>query len=318
LALCFTLLIVGTVPAAPKAKLPRIGILAFDETNCRVEPFIEGLRELGYIEGKNITTECRHAGGSYAGFQPAADSLALSKPAIIVAFGTSLVKAAQRATKDIPVIMFASGEPVASGFAASFSRPGGNLTGLTYYVIELNAKRLELLKAVVPGLQRTSVLFDPEAPPELTRMFLRDIRAAAKTLGIELVEVKASRSADYERAFGEIEKANAQAVLILPYFAFMRDAQELADIAKWSGLPSIHVVTRYSALGGLMSYSPDYGQLQRRLAVYVDKILKGASPSGLPIEQPTRFEFAINLSTARDLGLKIPEAVLLRADKVIE
>jgi putative tryptophan/tyrosine transport system substrate-binding protein len=318
LALCVSLLTVSTAPAAPKAELPLIGILTFDETTCRVNPFIEGLRELGYIEGKNIAIECQHAGGSYAGFQPPADALVRRKPAIIVAFGQPSIMAVQRATQSIPVVMFASGEPVESGFAASFSRPGGNLTGLTYYTIELNAKRLELLKAVVPGLQRAAVLVDPEGIPELTRMFLRDIRAAAKALGIELVDVKASRAAEYERAFEEIKKAKAQAVLILPYFSFMRDAQELADITKWRGLPSIHVFTRYPALGGLMSYGPDYGQLQHRAAVYVDKILKGAKPAELPIEQPMRFQFNINLETARELGLKVPQKLLQRADKVIE
>jgi putative ABC transport system substrate-binding protein len=304
--------------AQPPAPVPRIGILAFDEGSCRSEPFAAGLRELGYVEGKNIAIECSHAGGLYSGFQPAADALVKSKPAIIVAFGQPNIKAAQRATKDIPVVMLASGEPVESGFAASLSRPGGNLTGLTYYVIELNAKRLELLKAVIPGLRRVAVPVDPEASTELTKAYLRDIRTAAKVLGLEIVVVQASGAADLERAFDEIAKAGAQAVLVLPYLAFIRDTQEIADIAKWRELPSIHVFTRYTALGGLMSYGPDFGLLQRRAAVYVDKILKGANPAELPIEQPTRFELSINLETARELGLKIPQSLLLRADKVIE
>jgi putative ABC transport system substrate-binding protein len=304
--------------AVEPAPVPRIGFLAFDEGSCRSEAFAAGLRELGYVKGKNIAIECRHAGGLYSGFQPAADALVKSRPEIIVAFGQPNIKAAQRATKDIPVVMLASGEPVESGFAASLSRPGGNLTGLTYYVIELNAKRLELLKAVVPGLRKVGVPVDPEASAELTRAYLRDIGTAARVLGIEPVVVEVKRETGLERAFDEMAKAGAQAVLILPYLAFMRDTQEIADIAKWRELPSIHVFPRYSALGGLMSYGPDFGPLQRRAAVYVDKILKGANPAELPIEQPTRFEFSINLETARELGLKIPQALLMRADKVIE
>lgn len=160
--------------------------------------------------------------------------------------------------------------------------------------------------------------FNPEADAELTTTYLRDAGAAAQTLGLEAVVVKAKGAADLERAFDEIEEAGAQAVLILPYIAFIRDAQEIADVAKWHELPSIHFLTRYSALGGLMSYGPDFGLLQRRAAVYVDKVLNGANPSELPIEQPTRFEFSVNLETARELGLAIPQSLLVRADKVIE
>jgi len=312
----------ATVPvvalAAKEREVPRIGFLALDEESCHSEAFTAGLRELGYLEGKNIALECRHGGGRYDGLQPAADALVGRKPAIIVAFGQSGIVAVQRATKDIPVVMLASGEPVESGFAASFSRPGSNLTGLTYYVIELNAKRLELLKSVVPGLRRVAVLVDPKANTGVTRLYLRDTREAARTMGIEIVVVKASSAADLEGAFDEMAKARAQAVLVYPYHAFMVNTQEIATLAKWRELPSIHVFTHYSALGGLMSYGPDFGQLQRRAAVYVDKILKGANPAVLPIEQPVRFEFSINLETARELGLNVPKSLLVRADKIIE
>jgi putative ABC transport system substrate-binding protein len=320
LALCITALLIGTgtVQAEPKTKPPRIGVLSFDEPNCRRKPFIEGLRELGYIEGRNILIECQHARGDYSGFQRAAESLARGKPAIIVAFGNPATKAAQRATGDIPIVMLGSGEPVESSFAASLARPGGNVTGISYYTIELNAKRLELLKSIVPRLRRVAVLVDPGSPEENTRAFLRDIRKAATALGLEIIAVESKGAVDLERAFDEIKKANAQAVLIMSYIVFMRDAQELADITNWRGLPSIHAFTHYSALGGLMGYGPDFWLLQRRAAVYVDKILKGASPAELPIEQPTRFEFSINLQAARELGLKVPQTLLMRADKVIE
>ncbi|MBT9613265.1 MAG: ABC transporter substrate-binding protein [Burkholderiales bacterium] len=318
LVLCCSVLLAITAQAGPKASVPRIGFLAFDEGSCRNEPFVTGLRELGYLEGKTIVIECRHAGGRDDGIQQAADALVRSKPAIIVAFGQQLIIPAQRATKTIPIVMLASGEPVESGFATSLARPGGNLTGLTYYATELNAKRLEFLKAVVPRLRRAALLVSPQAPAGLIRAHLRDTRSAAKVLGLEIVVVEAKGEADLERAFDEIVKARAQAVLILPYSAFAKNAQEIADIAKWRELPTIHFLTRYSALGGLMAYGPDYGILHRRAAAYVDKILKGASPAELPIEQPMRFEFSINLQTARELGLKVPQTLLLRADKVIQ
>ncbi|HJX17094.1 MAG TPA: ABC transporter substrate-binding protein [Acidiferrobacterales bacterium] len=318
LILCVPVLLPAGAWAEPKAEPPRIGVLSFDEPNCRRKPFLEGLLDLGYIEGRTVVIECQHAGGDYSRFQTAADLLARSKPAMIVAFGNPATKAAQRATKDIPIVMLGSGEPVESGFAASFSRPGGNLTGISYYTIELNAKRLELLKSVVPRLRRVAVLVDPGLPEENTQAFLRDIRQAATVFGLEIIAVESKGAVDLERAFDEIKKANAQAVLVLSYIAFMRDAQELADITKWRGLPSIHAFAYYPALGGLMSYGPDFWLLQRRAAVYVDKILKGAKPAELPIEQPTRFEFSINLQTARELGLKVPQALLERADRVIE
>jgi putative ABC transport system substrate-binding protein len=185
-------------------------------------------------------------------------------------------------------------------------------------MFELNAKRLEFLRSVVPRLRRVAVLVDPGSPAETTQAFLRDIRKAAAAFGLEIVAVESKGAVDLERAFDEIEKAKAQAVLMSTYIVFMRDAQELADITKWRRLPSIHAFTHYSALGGLMGYGPDFWLLQRRAAVYVDKILKGASPAELPIEQPTRFELSINLQTARELGLKMPQSLLLRADRVIE
>ncbi len=318
LALFFVALPASTLRAEPPASISRIGVLSFDKANCLRKPFVEGLRELGYIDGKNVVIECRHAGGRYSGFQRAADSLARSNPAVIVAFGNPATRAAQRATRDIPIVMLTSGEPVESGFATSLSRPGGNLTGISYWMFELNAKRLELLRSVVPRLRRVAVLVDPGSPAETTRAFLQDIRKAAMTFGLEIIVVESKGAVDLERAFDEIEKGDAQAVLILSQIVFMRDAQELADIAKWRGLPSIHAFTHYPTLGGLMSYGPDFWLLQRRAAIYVDKILKGASPAELPIEQPMRLELAINLETARELGLTIPRSVLLRADKLIE
>lgn len=307
-----------TFAAPPHGKVPRVGFLALDEKHCRNEPFAAGLRELGYVEGKNIAVECHHAGGRDDALPAVAERLARSRPAVIVTLNHVWALAAQRATKDIPLVVIASGDPVASGFAASLARPGGNITGLTYFATELNAKRLEFLKTAVPGLRRVAVLMNPKSGRALVDGYLRETRAAARTFGIELVIVEATSEPELERAFDQIVQAKAQAVYVLATLIFGEMAQKIADLAMWHNLPSMHFNNRYPAIGGLMSYAPDYDILHRRTAVYVDKILKSARPADLPIEQPARFELHINQATARELGLKIPQSLLLRADRVIE
>ncbi|UCH53860.1 MAG: ABC transporter substrate-binding protein [Pseudomonadota bacterium] len=299
-------------------KTPRIGVLALDERHCRNEAFATGLRELGYIEGKNIVVECHHAGGRDEQLPAVAEKLARSRPAVIVALSHAWALPAQQATKDIPLVVIASGDPVASGFATSLARPGGNITGLTYFAIELNAKRMEFLRAVVPELKRVAVLKNPNSPPILTDAYLRETRAAAQAFGIELVVVEATNEADLEQAFEQIVRVKAQAVYVLATLAYGEMAQQIADLAKWNNLPSMHFHRRYPALGGLMAYAPDYDLLHRRAATYVDKILKGAKPGELPIAQPERFDLVINLGIARELGLTVPQSLLARADKVIE
>ena len=307
-----------TFAAAPPGKVPRIGFLVLDEKHCRNEHFIAGLRELGYEDGKNIMIDCRHAGGRDEALLPVAQELARSRPAVIVALNHIWALAAQQATKEIPLVVIASGDPVASGFAVSLARPGGNITGLTYFATELNAKRLEFLKTVVPGLKRVAVLKNPKSDRALLDAYLRETRAAARTFGIELVIVEATSEPELERAFEKIVESKAQAVFVLATLIFGEMAQKIADLAMWYNLPTMHFHKRYPAIGGLMAYAPDYEILHRRTAVYVDKILKGAKPADLPIEQPAQFELHINQATARELGLNIPQALLLRADRVIE
>jgi putative ABC transport system substrate-binding protein len=307
-----------TIAAAPPGKVPRIGFLVLDEKHCRDEAFAAGLRELGYVEGQNIVVDCRHAGGRDERLQSAAEELARSRPAVIVALNHNWAMAAQHATKDIPLVVISSGDPVASGFAASLARPGGNITGLTYFATELNAKRLEFLKTVVPGLKRVAVLKNPTSPRVLLDAYLRETRAAAQAFGIELIIVEATSELELERTFDQIVQAKAQAVYILASLIFSEMAQKIADLAMWHNLPTMHFHKRYPAIGGLMSYGPDYDILHRRAATYVDKILKGAKLADLPIEQPAQFELTINLTTARELGLKVPQSLLMRADKVIE
>ncbi|MBI3575283.1 MAG: ABC transporter substrate-binding protein [Gammaproteobacteria bacterium] len=304
--------------ARDNSKVPRIGFLVLDERHCRNEPFAAGLRELGYVEGKNIVVECHHAGGHDERLPQIAENLARRRPAVIVALNHNWAMAAQHATKDIPLVVISSGDPVASGFAASLARPGGNITGLTYFATELNAKRLEFLKTVVPGLKRVAVLKNPKSDRVLVDGYLRETRAAAQALGLELIIVEATNEPELERAFDRIVQAKAQAVYVLATLIFGEMAQKIADLAMWHNLPTMHFHKHYPAIGGLMSYGPDYDILHRRAATYVDKILKGAKPAELPIEQPARFELTINLATARELGLKVPQSLLLRADKVIE
>jgi putative ABC transport system substrate-binding protein len=323
--LCFVVALLGfivafsfTASAQPNVSIPRIGFLVLDEKHCRNEPFAAGLRELGYVEGKNIAVECHHAGGRDEALPTVAEKLVRSRPDVIVALNHIWARAAQQATKDIPIVVIASGDPVASGFAASLARPGGNITGLTYFATELNAKRLEFLKIAVPGLKRVAVLKNPKSDRALVEGYLRETRAAARVFGIELIIVEATSEPELERAFDQIVQAKAQAVYVLATLIFGEMAQKIADLAMWHNLPTMHFHKRYPAIGGLISYAPDYDILHRRSAVYVDKILKGAKPADLPIEQPAQFELHINQATARELGLKIPQSLLLRADKVIE
>ena len=276
------------------------------------------MRELGYREGKDFRIECRHGNGHYAGLPAAAEELVQLKPAVILALGEAYTRAATRATKDIPIVMVTSSDPVASGFAASYARPGGNATGLTYYGEQLSGKRLELLKGIVPNLNRVALLLDPGASPELRAVYERDVHRAARDLHVELVIYRVHSQQEIERAFAEIERQQIQAVYVLPYFAFSEHAQQIADLSRIQGLPSIHFLRRYPAIGGLMSYGPDYDMLHKRSASYVDRILKGANPGELPIDKPERLYFVINRATAQELGLTVPASLLLRADKVIE
>ncbi|HJX17096.1 MAG TPA: ABC transporter substrate-binding protein [Acidiferrobacterales bacterium] len=321
----FLILLAGSLPASSAGgadttarKIPHIGLLEPDERYCRNEPFIAGLRELGYIVGKNIVIECRHASGRYEDLPLIARELVSQRPDVIVPRSHPVAEVARQATRDIPIVSIVSGDPVAAGWATSLARPGGNLTGMTYFAWDLYAKRLELLKAVVPDLKRVGLLMEPKPSKTLNEMYLSVNRAAAKELGLELVVIETNDRAEIERAYEAMADANIQAVHVLGYLLFSEEAQLIADLAMLHNLPTMHFLHEFSSMGGLMGYGPDYPTLRRRLAVYVDKILKGAKPADLPIEQPTRLVFSINLATARELGLKVPESLLLRADKVIE
>jgi putative ABC transport system substrate-binding protein len=297
---------------------PVIGFIAFEPGGCRNAAFHRGMRELGYEDGKNMVFDCRHAEGRYDGLDVAAAGIVRDGPDVIVALGHAPALAMQHATKTIPVVTCASGEPVASGLVQSLARPGGNITGVSYFNTELNIKRLELLKTAVPGLKRLAVLIHAGAPADLAAAYIRDSAAAGKRLGFETEVVKFAKLEDLDRAFAEALAFRADGMFIAPMREVAAETKRLVELSHRHRLPVVHFRKSFATSGGLMSYGVDYAILHHRTATYVDKILKGANPAELPVEQPARFELHINMGTARKLGLTVPDALRLRADKVIE
>lgn len=300
-------------------KVPRIGFLLANSPSAAptmVEGFRQGLRELGYVEGKNILIEYRSAEGKFERLPDLASELVRLKVDVLVAQGAPAAHAAKNATRTIPIVMGNYGDPVGAGLVASLARPGGNITGLSTFSPELSGKRLELLKEVVPTASRVAVLLNPATPtqPDL----LREIQALAPALGVTLLSLGAKGPDDIERAFTAMKKERTGALIVFadPMFGIHR--RRIAELAVTSRLPAIYGFGQYVDAGGLMSYGPSFGDLYRRAATYVDKILKGTKPADLPVEQPMKFEFVINLKTAKQIGLTIPPNVLARADKVIK
>jgi putative ABC transport system substrate-binding protein len=296
-------------------KVWRIGQLVFGPCPGRDSIFQRALRDLGYIEGQNVVIECRSANEDYERFPQAASELVVLKVDIIVALNHPAARAAQQATKSIPIVMVASGDPVGASLVATLRQPGGNVTGLSYYATELTAKRLELLKQLMPGITRVAVLTNPALA---YLPFPQDTRAAGQHLGIQpnFLEVRDAR--DLDTAFDAMAKARPDAVFILPDLMLARQAKRIADLALKHRLPTMSWGRWFVSAGGLMAYAADYETMDRRAAAYVDKIIKGAKPADLPVEQPTKFELVINLKTAKALGLTIPPSLLQRADEVIQ
>ncbi|NCA69193.1 MAG: ABC transporter substrate-binding protein [Sphingobacteriia bacterium] len=307
----------GAVPAAD-GTLARVGLLVLDERECGNEPLRAGLRALGHREGLNLRIDCRHGGGHYEGLAPAAVALVRARPAVIVALTHPTAAAAQQATSQIPIVFIAAGDPVLAGFALSLARPGRNMTGFTCYAGGLNGKRLELLQAMAPGHRRVAVLSSPVMSRSFNATYVRDLRRAADQLGLEIALFEASGEQDLEGAFAAMVDWGADALYLLPTVVFAYEAQAIADLAKWHGLPTMHWYKPFVTRGGLMAYGVDYPALQRRAAVYVDKILAGSAPAELPIEQPTHYDLVVNAETARELGLAIPLSIALRAARILE
>jgi len=306
------------LPVAFSAGPPRIALLSFNEMGCPNRAVEDGLRELHYYDGQNIKIDCRHVNGRYADLDALAVLLVQSKPDVIVTIGHAQSLAAQRATHEIPIVMLASGEPVEAGLIASFKHPGANVTGLSYFSTELNLKRLEYFKTMIPNLQHLAVLIDPAAPVDLNGAYLRDARLAGRKLGFEVTVFETSSESDLNTVFASMAAQKMQAVFIPPKLMNPGEIERIVILERRHRMPVMHYVKTFVEIGGLMSYGADYPVLQRRAAIYVDKILRGAKPSDLPVEQPKNLLLCINLKAARELGIQVPEALLARADRVID
>jgi len=320
------LLALGAAPLAAEAqqaaKIARIGYLTSSQgvNPHPPEAFRQGLRDLGYVEGRNLVIEYRDAEGN-ADRLPAlaAELVALKVDVIVAAPGTRAALTAMQATRTLPIVFASVADPVASGVVTSLARPGGNVTGLSSLGPELVGKRLELLTQAVPGVSRVAVLWFPGALGERTdKDMLKEAEAAERALGLRLQVVEARGPADIDRAFLDMTRAHAGALTVLPSNLFLREHRRLVDLAAKNRLPAVYTSREYVDAGGLMSYGPNGADLFRRAATYVDKILKGAKPGDLPVEQPTKFELVINLKTAKALGLTIPQSVLAHAYEVIQ
>ncbi len=313
--------------AAPQqsGKVARIGMLFLGSPSTqgsRLELVREELRKLGYVEGQTITFEVRWANGRLDRVHELATELVGARVDLIVTSGSQLVQVIRRVAGSIPIVVGIMSDPISAGFAASFARPGGNITGLAFQDADLGTKRLQLLKEVVPGLSRVAFLYDPRGPDEATRKFaagiLQETEAAARTLGLAAHVFRVDRAGDFEKAFASARRARAQAVLQISSPLFAANRQALVDMATKVRLPVACETREFVVLGCLLSYGPSFDEMFRRVATYVDKILRGAKAGELPIEQPTKFEFVINLRTAKGLGLAVPQSILVRADEIIQ
>jgi putative tryptophan/tyrosine transport system substrate-binding protein len=315
-------LLLGTVfsaEAQQTAKVSRIGYLTAAPLSAipqRIEAFRQGLRELGYVEEKNIIIEYRSPEGKRDRLPPLAAELVRLKVDVIVTGGPGATRPAKEATVTIPIVMAQDSDPVGNGFVASLARPGGNITGLSTLSPELSGKRLELLKEIVPRLSRVAVFGTSTSPGNA--QVLRETELATGAFGVKLQYLDVRSPKDIETAFREASKGRADGVLMLPNPVLFSQRTQIAELAIKSRLPVIYSRPEYGESGGLMTYGMSFTDLDRRAATYVDKILKGAKPANLPVEQPTKFEFIINLKTAKQIGLTIPPNVLARADRVIK
>ncbi len=315
-------LIFGVLPlflfeAQPAAKVPQIGVLLVgNEAGPGLKAFRQGLHDLGYIEGKNITIEYRFAKGKPEGISDLVADLVHHKVDVIVTAGTAQAQAIQQATTTIPIVLAVSGDPVGTGLVASLARPGGNITGLSMISPELSGKRLELLKEAAPKVGRVGVLWDSLVPDNT--LDFKTTQLAARALGLKLQSLEVRGVEDLEGAFSVTVKQRLNALVVIGGGVVNSHQKRILAFEAKNRLPAMHEQLWFAEAGGLMAYGVNFPDLFRRSATYVDKILKGRKPADLPVEQPKKFEFVINLKTAKQIGLTIPPNVLARADKVIK
>ena len=312
LALCFP------AQAQQTTKVPRIGYLSPGTSAslpASFEAFRRGLHELGYVEGKNIVIKHLFAEGKHDQLPRLAAELVSLKIDIIVVVGGQAAEAAKQATNSIPIVFTLVNDPIGAGLVASFARPGGNTTGLSSVSQDLSGKRLELLKEAIPKASRVAVMYDPGDPAKIVEF--KETQTAAAHLRVQLQALEVRSRDEFDSAFKAATRAKAGAVLVLPTAILISNHKQIAEIAVKNRLPTMFAYSQLLEAGGLMSYGPDYTDLNRRAATYVDKILKGSKPADLPVEWPMKFELFINLKTAKQIGVTISPAVLYRADKVI-
>ena len=312
------ILAVPLAAKAQQARVPRIGVLTFNQTpEVFREEFRRGLRDHGYVEGQSILVEWRSAKSQADRASALALELVRLKVDVIVATPTQAVQAVKNATSTIPIVMAPAGDPVGTGLVASLARPGGNITGVTTIGAELGGKLLELIRELQPAVSRVAVLGDAATSNPFARTFLEQVQSAAVRVGVQIQPVVVRGAEEFDAAFAAMVKGRADAVIVQPIYA----TKHAADLAAKHRLPSITTgitASVFPELGGLMSYGANPAERYRRAAVYVDKILKGAKPADLPVEQPTKFDLIINRKTAKAIGLAIPQELVLRADRVIE
>jgi putative ABC transport system substrate-binding protein len=320
LALC---LLAAPLPTAaqPPPKIPQIGYLGSGTPSVGaplLEAFRQGLRELGYVEGQTISIHYRWAEGRPDRFPPLAAELIDLRVDVIVTSNNAAVSALQQATRTIPIVVATMGDPVGSGFVASLAQPGGNITGFSTLSEELAGKRVELLREAVPKVSRVGVLAVSIDQDPSHRTQWREIQAAAKALKVTPQRQEVAGPDEIEHAFASFIKGRAQGLIVLPHAVTIERRTQIVALAAKHRLPGIYPDRPFVGAGGLMSYGPNRSDLFRRAATYVDKILKGAKPADLPVQQPTRFELVLNLKTAKALGVKFPQSLLVRADQVIQ
>jgi putative tryptophan/tyrosine transport system substrate-binding protein len=317
-ALPAIILVIFHLAEAQQTKVPRIGILSARSPGPLeiFDAFHQGLHNLGYVEGKNINIEYRFAEEKYDRLPALMADLVSRRPDVILTHTTPGALAAKKATTTIPIVIGAAGDIVERGIVASLARPGGNVTGLTFVTLELDSKRLELLKEAVPKVIRVGVLVNPANPA--WNNYPRNMEDLARALGVQLQRVEARGFEDLEAAFSAMRKTNVNALLSVSDTVFGSHRKRIVELAAKHRLPAIGERKEFSEDGGLIAYGVDIPELFRRAAVYVDRIVKGTKPSDLPIERPSKFEFVINLKTAKQIGVTIPQSVLFRATKVVK
>jgi putative ABC transport system substrate-binding protein len=301
--------------------VPRVGYISPGSSSDpvrlrRFESFRQGLRELGYVEGRNIALEPRWAEGKYDRYPTLAADLVRLKADVIVTVGGRATQVTHQATKTTPIVMSVVIDPLGSGLISSLGRPGGNVTGLSVMAADLVGKQFEVLKQAVPKVSRVALLSNPENPGSAGQ--LREAEAAARAVGVRLQALEARVPQEIESAFAAMTRERAGALVVLADAILLNQRKQIAELATKSRLPSISANREYAEAGGLIVYGADFLDLERRAAIFVDKILKGAKPADLPVEQPTKFELIVNLKTAKALGLTIPPSLLARADQIIE